>query len=197
MPNHSKDFEQLLGEYFNSFYADHPADATYVGLSSGEGRLNNVTLRALKHQHRQRQAALANLDTIAPSALSNEQNLDRLAFRARLLREHEDFERGRHTLDPSGIDAVFEFLLRELQRGETHPKRAANNIRSLLVESKRYLNQATKLIDRPERVWRNIMDETFKASGSFFDAITTFLEANGNKKEDSMLIRLARHSCAK
>ena len=197
MPNHSKNYEQLLGGYFNSFYANHPADATYVGLSSGEGRLNNVTLRALNHQHRQRQAALANLDTIAPSALSNEQNLDRLAFRARLLREHEDFERGRHTFDPSGIDTVFEFLLRELQRGETHPKRAANNIRSLLVESKRYLNQATKLIDRPERVWRNIMDETFKASGSFFDAITTFLEANGNKKEDSMLIRLARHSCAK
>ena len=197
MPNHSKDFEQLLGGYFNSFYADHPADATYVGLSSGEGRLNNVTLRALNHQHRQRQAALANLDTIAPSALSNEQNLDRLAFRARLLREHEDFERGRHTLDPSGIDAVFEFLLRELQRGETDPKRAANNIRSLLVESQRYLNQAAKLIDRPERVWRNIMDETFKASGSFFDAITTFLEVNGNKKEDSLLIRLAKRSCAK
>jgi len=197
MKSNSRTFEQLLDGYFNSFYADHPADATYVGFSSGEGRLNNVTLPALSRQHRRRQAALANLDTIAPSALSNEQNLDRLAFRARLLREHEDFERGRHTLDPSGIDAVFEFLLRELQRGETNPKRAVNNIRSLLVESQRYLNQAAKLIDRPERVWRNIMDDTFKASGSFFDAIATFLKVNGNKKEDSLLIRLAKRSCAK
>ena len=132
MPNHSKDFEQLLNGYFNNFYADHPADATYVGLSSGEGRLNNVTLPALRRQNRRRQSALSNLDTIAPSALSNEQNLDRLAFRTRLLREYEDFERGRHTLDPSGIDEVFGFLLRELQRGETDPKCAANNIRNLL-----------------------------------------------------------------
>ena len=117
---------------------------------------------------------LAKLDTIAPSALSNEQNLDRLAFRARLLRECEDFEQGRHMLDPHGLDEVFDFLLREMQRGETEPKRAAKNIRSLLSGTPRYLTQAARLIERPERVWRDIMDGAFKASGSFFDAVASF-----------------------
>ena len=92
-----KAFEKLLNDYFNQFFTSHPADATYVGFTSGEGQFNTATLPALRRQHRLRQAALAKLDTIAPSALSNEQNLDRLAFRARLLRECEDFERGRHT----------------------------------------------------------------------------------------------------
>ncbi|MBQ95654.1 MAG: DUF885 domain-containing protein, partial [Actinobacteria bacterium] len=160
-----KAFEKLLNDYFNQFFTSHPADATYVGLTSGEGQFNTATLPALRRQHRLRQAALAKLDTIAPSALSNEQNLDRLAFRARLLRECEDFERGRHTLNPSGLDEVFEFLMREMQRGETEPKRAAKNIRSLLSGTPRYLTQAAKLIDRPERVWRNVMDDAFKASG--------------------------------
>ncbi|MAH76496.1 MAG: DUF885 domain-containing protein, partial [Verrucomicrobiales bacterium] len=117
MSSSPKQFEQLLDEYFNQFYADHPADATYVGLSSGEGRFNTATLPALSRQHRRRQTALAKLDTIAPSALSNEQNLDRLAFRARLLRECEDFERGRQALNPLGLDEVFDYLLREMQRG--------------------------------------------------------------------------------
>ena len=80
-----KAFEKLLNDYFNQFFTSHPADATYVGLTSGEGQFNTATLPALRRQHRLRQAALAKLDTIAPSALSNEQNLDRLAFRARLL----------------------------------------------------------------------------------------------------------------
>jgi len=192
----AKSFEALLDDYFATFYREHPADATYVGLRSGEGRLNPGTLTTLRRQHRRRQAALAKLDTIAPSALSNEQNLDRLAFRARLLRECEDIERGRHTLDPSGLDEVFEFLMREMQRGETEPRRAARNIRSLLKESRRYLGQAAKRIDRPERVWRDIMDGAFKASGSFFDAVATFLEANGDQSGDPSLIRLAKRACA-
>ena len=191
-----KAFEKLLNDYFNQFFTSHPADATYLGLTSGEGQFNRATLPALRRQHRLRQAALAKLDTIAPSALSNEQNLDRLAFRARLLRECEDFERGRHTLNPSGLDEVFEFLMREMQRGETEPKRAARNIRSLLKESRRYLAQAAKRIDRPERVWRDIMDGAFKASGPFFDAVAAFLEANGNQSGDASLIRLAKQTCA-
>ena len=174
----SKAFEKLLDDYFNDFYASHPADATYVGLTSGEGQFNEATLPVLRRQHSRRQAALAKLDTIAPSALSNEQNLDRLAFRARLLRECEDFERGRHMLDPHGLDEVFDFLLREMQRGETEPNRAAKNIRSLLSGTPRYLTRAAKLIDRPERVWCNIMDGAFKDSGSFFDAVASFLKTN-------------------
>ena len=192
-----KAFEKLLNDYFNQFFTSHPADATYVGLTSGEGQFNTATLPALRRQHRLRQAALAKLDTIAPSALSNEQNLDRLAFRARLLRECEDFERGRHTLNPHGLDEIFDFLLREIQRGETEPKRAAKNIRSLLSETPRYLTQATKLITRPDRVWRDIMDGAFKASDSFFDAIASFLKNNGNEKPDTSLIRLAKRACAR
>ena len=191
----AKTFESLLDDYFATFYREHPADATYVGLRSGEGRLNPGTLSALRRQHRRRLTALAKLDTIAPSALSNEQNLDRLAFRARLLRECEEFERGRHTLDPSGLDEVFEFLLREMQRGEAEPNRAARNIRNLLKESRRYLGQVAKQIDRPDRVWRNIMDGAFKASGSFFDAVAGFLQSNGAQPGDDSLIRLAKRAC--
>ncbi len=195
MKSDSIAFDQLLNDYFGTFYANHPADATYVGLTSGEGRFNTATLPALRRQYRARQAALAKLDTIAPSALSNEQNLDRLAFRARLLRGCEDFERGRHTLNPHGLDEVFDFLLREMQRGETEPKRAAKNIRNLLKETPRYLSQAAKLIAQPDRVWRGIMDGAFKASDSFFDAVASFLKSNGNKKEDNTLLRLAKRAC--
>ena len=192
-----KTFEALLDDYFTTFYREHPSDATCVGLQSGEGHLNPATLTALRRQQARRREALAKLDTIAPSALSGEQNLDRLAFRARLLRECEDFNRGRHTLDPHGLDEVFDFLLREMQRGETKPKRAAKNIRNLLRESPCYLARADRLIVRPERVWRKIMDETFKASDSFFDAVASFLNSNGNKNEDASLIRLAKRACSK
>ena len=139
MRSDSRTFEQLLDGYFNTFYSEHPADATHVGLSTGEGRFNTATLTALRKQQARRRAALAKLDSIAPSALSNEQNLDRLAFRARLLRECEEFDRGRHELDPTGIDEVLGFLLKELQRGEDKPKRAARNIRGLLRGTPRYL----------------------------------------------------------
>ena len=195
MPKTSKIFEELLKNYFNTYYATHPSDATYVGLKSGEGKMNNVSLSSINRQQKQRQYALSKLDKIPPSALSNEQNLDRLAFRSRLLRECEDFERKKHALEPKGIDEVLEFLLQELQRSETEPKRAAKNIRSLLKESQRYLKQAAKLIDKPERVWLNIMISSFKASDSFFEALTKFLRNNGNEKKDNSLINLCKKAC--
>ena len=195
MPSHLAVFEELLDEYFTNYYAEHPADATYMGIESGEGRLNIATLAALRRQNKRRRTALAKIDTIAPSTLSNEQNLDRLAFRARLLRECEDFNRGRHTLDPSGLDELFGCLLREMQRGETESKKAAQNIRSLLRGASHYLTQSARLIDRPERVWRSIMDNSFKASDSFFDAVASFLKTNGNKKEDPSIILLAKRGC--
>ncbi len=46
----SRAFEALLDDYFNTFYLEHPADATHVGLSSGEGRFNLTTLSALRRQ---------------------------------------------------------------------------------------------------------------------------------------------------
>ena len=41
----------------------------------------------------------------APRELSNEQHLDRLALRAMLNRECEDFARGEHELAPGGLEA--------------------------------------------------------------------------------------------
>ena len=195
MTSTSKTFEALLDDYFNTFYSEHPADATHIGLSSGEGRFNPATLKALRNQNSRRLAALAKLDTVAPSALSNEQNLDRLAFRTRLLRECEEFDRGRHEMDPAGIDVVLGFLLKELQRGEDNPKRAAGNIRSLLSDTPRYLAQAARLITRPERVWRNIMADSYKASGVFFDAVAGFLQSNGKQRPDATLLVAANRAC--
>ena len=195
MTSTSKTFEALLDDYFNTFYREHPADATHVGLSSGEGRFNPATLKALRSQHSRRRAALAKLDTVAPSALSNEQNLDRLAFRTRLLRECEEFDRGRHEMDPAGIDVVLGFLLKELQRGEDKPKRAATNIRRLLRDTSRYLSQAARLVTRPERVWRSIMADSYKASGVFFDAVAGFLQANGRQRPDATLLAAANRAC--
>ena len=115
MRSDSRTFEKLLDNYFNTYYREHPADAAHVGLCSGESRFNPATLNALRRQQTRRRVALAKLDTIAPSALTNEQNLDRLAFRTRLLRECEEFDRGRHELDPDGIEKVLGLLLKELQ----------------------------------------------------------------------------------
>ena len=195
MPKTSKIFEELLKNYFNNYYATHPSDATYVGLKSGEGKMNSVSFSSLNRQQKKRKDALLKLDKIPPSNLSNEQNLDRLAFSSRLLRECEDFERKKHALHPKGIDEVLEFLLQELQRGETEPKRAAKNIRSLLKESQRYLKQAAKLIDKPERVWLNIMISSFKASDSFFEALKKFLRNIGNEQKDNSLINLCKKAC--
>ena len=44
-----------------------------------------------------RKEALAELESLSPRELTNEQHLDRLAFRGQLLRECEDFENGRFT----------------------------------------------------------------------------------------------------
>ena len=130
MPKTSKIFEELLKNYFNTYYATHPSDATYVGLKSGEGKMNSVSFSSINRQQKQRQDALSKLDRIPPSALSNEQNLDRLAFRSRLLRECEDFERKKHALHPKGIDEVLEFLLQELLRSKPN-----QNVQGKILEA--------------------------------------------------------------
>ena len=178
----SKAFEKLLDDYFNDFmpitlpmrptWASPPAKANSTKPPSRyfDGNIAGGRL------------PLAKLDTIAPSALSNEQNLDRLAFRARASCASARILNRDDMLDPHGLDQVFDFLLREMQRGETEPKRAAKNIRSLLSGTPRYLTQAARLIERPERVWRDIMDGAFKASGSFFDAVASFSNPTETKK---------------
>src|SRR2546423_12993242 len=108
-------FEGLLSRYFDTFLKDNPIFATiYAGLRSGEGKLGRLTLDFHKKRERERQSAFRALETISPRELSNEQQLDRLALRSQLLRECEDFARGRHELEPSAPEQLLNSLLHEL-----------------------------------------------------------------------------------
>jgi len=104
-----------------------------------------------------------------------------LALRAMLLAESEDYARGVHRLEPDAVDSVFRVLLRELQRGEDEPARAKRNVRRLLKETPKFLAGSAKMIDRPERVWRKIMQQSVVGAGSLFQAVETFLGPNDAK----------------
>jgi uncharacterized protein (DUF885 family) len=184
MTKESSRFEGLLNRYFKTLLAEEPTYAATAGIESARGRLGKATLAFEKHRHALRQKALATLESLSPRELSNEQQLDRLAFRSQLLRECEDFERKRHTLDPNALDHVLNILLHELQRGEDEPRRVARNIRSLLKETPRYLAEAVSLIDRPERVWRRNMEQTAAGAASLFEAVATFLKRFEPDKSD-------------
>src|SRR5689334_8865518 len=97
----SSQFEGLLSRYFEKLLKDVPTfAAAYAGLRSGEGKLERPTLEFYTKREKERQSALRVLENISPRGLSNEQQLDRLAIRSQLLKECEDFARGRHTLEP-------------------------------------------------------------------------------------------------
>lgn len=168
-------FEGLLDGYFESYLQEHPVAATHAGLRDGEGKLGRAHLRHERRWEQRRRRALAALDAISPRLLTNEQQLDRLAFRSQLLRESEDFEHGRHALDPGALDTVLGILLHELQRGDDEPKRAAANIRGLLRETPRFLSESASLIQQPERVWLKIMEQTADGAASLLDAVEKFL----------------------
>ena len=193
-------FEGLLDEYFEASLAAHPIAANYAGLREGEGLLGRSNLRHEQQWERRRQKTLAALDTISPRQLTGEQQLDRLALRSELLGECENFAQGSHALDPGALDTVLGVLLHELQRGEDEPKRAAANLRSLLRHTPRHLEEAASLIDRPERVWRNIMEQTAESADSLFDAVDTFLKKVASPieiKRDAALIASARRAFTK
>src|SRR5439155_18966900 len=141
-----------------------------------------------KNQADRRQKALQSLETISPRELSNEQQLDRLALRNLLLREQEDFARARHTLDPNAPEQLFNILLHELQRGEDEPKRAARNLRSLLRAMPRFLGEAATVVDRPERVWLKVMEQTASGAGTLFDAVAVVLRRVDPEASDAAKI---------
>ena len=176
MRTSSTHFEGILDRYFETFLEGNPVYATFAGLKSGEGKLGEPILSFEKRRAELRQKALQALDTISPRELSNEQQLDRLAFRSLLLREQEDFARARHTLDPNAPEQVFNIVLHELQRGEDEPRPAARNLRSLLGEIPRYLSQAVTLIHHPEGVWLKVMEQTTAGAATLFEAVATFLQ---------------------
>lgn len=196
MANTSFKFEGLLDRYFETMLAEHPVAAAYAGLPEGRGHLGRATHAFEKRWQSLRVRALADLDTISPRELNGEQNLDRLAFRSQLLRESEDFERGRHTLDPGALDHVLNALLFELQRAEDEPAAVARNFRSLLKETPRYLSESATLIDRPDRIWRKIMEQTADGAGSLFDAVKSFLQRGGKKVADARAIAAAQKAFA-
>src|ERR1043166_2702109 len=176
MVNESTRFEGILDGCFEPLLARNPVYATFSGLKSGEGKLGEATLDFEKSQAQRRQKALQALETVSPRELTNEQQLDRLALRSLLLREQEDFLRGRHSLDPNAPEQLFNILLHELQRGEDEPRRAARNVRSLLRQTPRFLGQAATLVDRPERVWLKIMGQTTSGAATLFEAVATLLK---------------------
>ncbi|MBI4661427.1 MAG: DUF885 family protein [Verrucomicrobia bacterium] len=178
-------FEGMLDEYFESVLRENPTYATLVGLKDGEGKVGRAGLDFELKQERRRRRTLAALDAVSPRDLSNEQHLDRLALRARLLRECEDFQRGRHRLDPNALDHLLNVLLHELIRGEDEPARAARNLRSLLDKASGYLDEAVTLIDRPEPVWRRIMDQTASGAPALFEAVQSFLRRVSPETRDA------------
>src|SRR5580700_8812656 len=99
----STKFESLLSRYFTHLLAENPPYAAYAGIKSARGKLGPATLAHEKRSQQLRLKALADLDSLSPRELSNEQHLDRLAFRSQLLRESEDFKLRRHTLDPNAL----------------------------------------------------------------------------------------------
>ena len=118
----AKQFEGLLARYFETLLQDHPTFSTIcAGLRDGEGKLGRLTLDFQQKRERERQSALRALEGISPRELTGEQQLDRLALRSLLLKECEDYARGRHALEPNAPDQLLNILLHELQRGDDEP----------------------------------------------------------------------------
>jgi uncharacterized protein (DUF885 family) len=186
-------FESLLSRYFEGLLRDSPTFATaYAGLRSGEGKLGELTIAFHKKRERERQSALRVLETISPRELSNEQQLDRLALRSQLLKECEDFARGRHTLDPAAPDHLLNILLHELMRGDDEPRRAARNIRSLLKQAPGFLAGSASVVTTAERVWLRIMKQTVAGGMVLLDAAGTFLSGVNSQPGDGSRIRNAQ-----
>ena len=194
MTKGAKQFEGVLDRYFERYLEDHPMAAANAGLKQGEGRLGRGDLSFLRQQEQRRRKALAELDQISPRDLSSEQQMDRLAVRARLTRESEDFQRGRHTLEPDAIEGILGILLHELMRGEDEPKRAAANLRSLLQEAPGRLREAKSLLIHPEAVWLRVMNQTAEGAPSLLAAAGSFLSRQGALETDAALLRAAARS---
>lgn len=189
MRNTATRFEGLLDRYFEALLRDLPTYAAVMGIRGAEGKLGRLSLPDELKRQRRREAAMRDLDTLSPRELSNEQQLDRLALRAMLLKEHEDFARGRHTLEPNAPDHLLNILFHELMRGDDEPTRAARNLRSLLKQAPDFLDEATTLIRRPETVWLRVMEQSVAGSAALLEGAEKFLAAHQPQSTDAGLIR--------
>jgi uncharacterized protein (DUF885 family) len=182
-------FEGLLDRYFERLLKDAPTFAAVQGIRAAEGRLGELDHRFHAWRERARRAALRELDAISPRDLSNEQQLDRLALRSLLLRECEDFARRRHTLEPDAPRQLLDILFHELLRGDDAPERAARNLRSLLKEAPDFLAAAAALMDRPEPVWRRVMEQTVAGGPTLLQAVARFLQTTQPQPNDPPRVR--------
>jgi uncharacterized protein (DUF885 family) len=197
MKTDSARFEGVLDRYFEAILAEQHTFAAVTGLKSGEGKLPSATPEAEARREQRRRSALRALEQLSPRELSAEQQLDRLAFRAWLLRECEDHARRRPALDPNALDQVMSILLHELMRGEDEPTRATRNLRSLLRATPRFLAEAVRLVDRPEAVWRKIMVQGAAGAGSLFAAVEAFLARHSPDRGDAVVLETARAEFAR
>jgi len=185
----AKQFEGLLTRYFERLLHDQPTFSTIcAGLRDGEGKLGRLTLDCQTKRERERQSALRALEGVSPRDLSAEQQLDRLALRSLLLKECEDYARGRHTLEPNAPDQLLNILLYELQRGDDEPRRAARNLRSLLRQAPDFLDEAAPVVRRPEPVWLRVMEQTVAGGMALLDGVGQFLQTVGPQPGDAALV---------
>jgi uncharacterized protein (DUF885 family) len=189
----SQQFEGLLSRYFETLLKDVPTfAAAYAGLPSGEGKLGRLTPDFQKKREKERQSALRALEDISPRDLSNEQQLDRLALRSQLLKECEDYARGRHAIEPNAPDHLLNILLHELMRGDDEPQRAARNLRSLLKQAPDFLDEASMTVRKPERVWLRTMEQSVAGGQVLLDGVKKFLGSAGLNGNDESNIEAAK-----
>lgn len=192
----ARHFEGLLDRYFETLLADEPMLAAVSGLREGEGRLGRAEGRHLARRERARQSALRELDQLSPRELGAEQQLDRLALRALLRAECEDYARRRQALEPNGPQRVLDLCLHELIRGETEPARAARNLRSLLRDIPRFLAEAASVVATPDPLWRRVMEESVAGAESLLEGLATFLGRNDPQPADTSRLAGARRAFA-
>lgn len=185
-------FEGLLSRYFETLLEDIPTLAAVNGIRAAEGKLGRLSLEFQRRREHERQWALRALETVSPRELANEQQLDRLALRSQLLKECEDYARGRHTLEPNAPEQLLNILLHELQRGDDEPQRGARNLRSLLKQAPDYLDEAGAAVRQPERVWLRVMEQTVAGGETLLDGAGKFLHTASPQAGDAALLGAAQ-----
>lgn len=197
MTKTTSQFEGLLDRYFEGLLEDTPTFAAVMGLKAAEGKLGRMNPQREAKRERARQGALRQLEHVSPATLTNEQHLDRLALRSLLLKESEDFARGRTALEPNAPDQLLNILFHELMRGDDEPARAARNLRGLLRSAPDFLDEAATLVKSPERVWLAVMEQSVAGSAPLLEGAQQFLAAHQPVASDVPAIRSAQKALSR
>ena len=196
MQKTEKQFEGLLSRYFEGLLEEVPTLAAMNGLRWAEGKLGTLSPALHKQRQRERQSALQSLEQLSPRELTREQQFDRLALRSLLLKESEDYARGRPGLEPNAPEHLMNILLHELQRGDDEPQRAARNLRALLKQAPDFLEEALAAVRKPERVWRGVMEQTVAGGATLLDGAAKFLASAGPRPDDASLLGATKQRSA-